>query len=311
MRISDNMRYGGFVPAYQSLLSQQINVQQQISSGTRIQKLSDDPNAALQAQAHTQHIDALDQNNTNIGEANDWSLTTDTVLTQGLDILQRARDLAVQAGDGTMGATQRQQMIPEINNLLQGLVDMGSQSHLGNTVLSGNKTGTNAFSTTVDALNQITAVTYNGDGGSRSIEVEPGRVTAYNVLGSNENGGSYGALRDTTAGVDAFQTLIDLRNNINANNVPAISNTSLADLDKSINHLLQGMTINGSTQNRLTTAQTINTSTIGVETDARSKLQDTDLASAAIQLAQLQTTYQASLKTGANLMQTSLLDYLR
>jgi len=310
MRITDQIRYQGFVPQYQKLLSQIVDLQGQVASGQRITNISDDVAGAARAQGYNQLLSNLNQDGRNVDESTAWSQDTENVLNQATQLIQRARELAVQASDPTISSAARNGFTQEVDQLISSMVDLGTTSHRGHTLLAGDKTGAPSFTANYTA-GQITSVTYNGDAGQRSVEITPGRTLDYNMLGSNENGGAFGAFRDTIKGVDVFNTLIQFRDNIQTGNLAAIGSSDIPALQTSLTHLTEGLALVGGTQTRMQNAVSLNEDLTQSTQNNLSKIQDTDVASAITDYTQLQTAYQAALNMGGKIMQTSLLDYVR
>ncbi len=76
-------------------------LQNQITSGSRINKPSDDPIGTAQALGLQESLDQSKQYGRNIDQANSWLNATDSALGSVTDALHRARELAVQAANGT------------------------------------------------------------------------------------------------------------------------------------------------------------------------------------------------------------------
>jgi len=299
----------GMVPAYNSLLARQIQLQNQIASGKRWDSADQDPvGVAIAQRLHTEDA-RLVQDLRNGAEATAFSQTTETAVMSAVDMLQRARELAVQANDPTKTPADRQAIAVEVEHLLGGLVDLGAMKHRGRAIFSGTKTLTNSFQAVTDMSGKITGVSYNGNGESFSTEFAPSQAIAYNMLGSNEAGGNFGLFRDTAAGVDVFQTLINFRDNLTSN--PAALDTDLQQISGALSHLTEGAARLGGMQARLAAAVSRHEEQRQVLSVTLSRLEDTDVAAAITELNQLQTAYQASLAVGARIGQMSLVNYLR
>lgn len=311
MRISEQMRFQHLVPGYQELQARQLEVQRQIASGSRIHKPSDDVRGTALAQGYRAVAAELEQNLRNLDEGLAWTDTTFVGLDRSLQSIQRVRELAVQAGDGTLSANDHATMAAEVEQLLKGLVDAGNTTIRGQRLFSGARTDVPAFTATTDALGRILSVAYNGDASQRKNEVAPGETAVFGMLGSNETGGDFGVFRDTAAGVDLFQSLIDLRGFLETSNTAAISGTSLPALDDAVGHLTLGLAKLGGVQGRMQASTTANEDHLEVTSASLSKVADTDLASAATQAVALDTAYKAALAVGARVSQISLLDYIR
>jgi flagellar hook-associated protein 3 FlgL len=311
MRISDQIRYGGFVPRYQELVARQIDVQRQISGGIKILRPSDNPGDAAGSNRLNSEIAGVEQNLRNIDQGNAWTGSTEVVLNNAVTAMQRASELATQAGDVTLSPENRNSIALEINGILETIVGLGSQAVNGCYLLSGAQTGQPAFTATRNAQGEITSVAYNGDGASRTIEIAPGRTIDLNLLGSNEAGGDFGIFRDVSSGTDIVASLIKMRDFLKANDSASVTGISLPEVRAGLAHLTLGLARLGGIEARLSDTGIINQDNLDSTRQQLSTISETDLAAAAIEANQLDVAYKAALATGSRVMQTSLLDYLR
>jgi len=215
----------------------------------------------------------------------------------------------VQANDATKSPTERNAIASEVDRLLKGLVDIGAQNYRGRFLFSGTQTDQQAFAATTDANGFITSVAYNGNDQSLQTEYTPGRTLDYNMLGSNENGGQFGMLRDVNANIDVFQTMIDLRDTL-TNSTSGVGN-AIGELEASLSHLSVAAVRVGSVQNRLEATELLHEDQREVIGTALGKMVETDYAEAATRLAQLNRAYEAALQVGSRVGELSLLNYLR
>src|SRR5260370_26634945 len=96
---------------------------QQITSGSRITKPSDDPIGAAQTLSLQESLDQSTQYGRNIDQGNSWLNSTDSALNSVTDAVQRARELTVQAANGTLTATDLGTIQSEITHLQQHVLD--------------------------------------------------------------------------------------------------------------------------------------------------------------------------------------------
>ncbi len=108
-----------------------------------------------------------------------------------------------------------------------------------------------------------------------------------------------------------FTTLIDLRDNLLRNDSKAISEVSIAKIDEDLKRVLDLHAEVGSKTNRVDAArekqQNINLNLKKM----LSSVENIDMAEAIIRMTELETAYQAALQTGAKVLQTTLMDFLR
>ena len=188
MRISTSQI---FQRATNALLDQQAQVsktQLQLSTGKQIVTPSDNPTASVQILQLQQSIDVKNTYQTNIGFAQSSLGAEDSALSSGTDLLQRIRELAVQANNGTVSATDLHSISQEVQQDLNGFLGLAnSRDGNGNYLFSGNSTGTKPFSQNVGVFS------YAGDQGQRTIQIGENRKVAisdsgYDVFQKIKNG---------------------------------------------------------------------------------------------------------------------------
>src|SRR5437764_9886539 len=95
------------------------DLQSKITSGSRITKPSDDPIGAARALSFQEGVEQTGQYLNNIDQATSWLNTTDSTLGSVTEMLHRARELAVQAANGTMTPTDLSMIQSEVTQLQQ------------------------------------------------------------------------------------------------------------------------------------------------------------------------------------------------
>ena len=111
--------------------------QMQLSSGKRIQTAADDPTGMAQVNQLNMELSASQQyvSNGNLATAN-LNLETQA-LTDATNLLQSARDLAVEANNASLSTTQRQDIATQLNQQLQQLVAIGNRTDSNGNYLFG------------------------------------------------------------------------------------------------------------------------------------------------------------------------------
>ena len=111
--------------------------QMQLSSGKRIQTAADDPTGMAQVNQLNMELSASQQyvTNGNLATAN-LNLETQA-LTDATNLLQSARDLAVEANNASLSVTQRQDIATQLNQQLQQLVAIGNRTDSNGNYLFG------------------------------------------------------------------------------------------------------------------------------------------------------------------------------
>lgn len=180
MRISTSQQQLQTVQAMLEQQSRLARTQQQIASGQRILVPSDDPTGAKQM---------LDLGAT-IATAGQYQRTADVAearlgaegnaLQSTTSLLQRVRELAVQANNDTLSAPDRKAIALEVRERLSELVGIAnSQDANGEFLFGGYRATTQPFSVAPDG-----AVVYAGDQGQRQLQIGADRRIAVGDSGA-------------------------------------------------------------------------------------------------------------------------------
>lgn len=210
--------------AFQLQKSQQalFDASSKLTSGKRINSAKDDPAGLAMANLLTSQIR---DNNQSIRNANDGiSLTqvADGALSGANDVLQRIRELAVQAGNGTLNDANRDNIQEEINQLTDHLTDIGENTKFNGINVFENKSSLNiqvGFNQSISLeMGGFTANSLTSGLNRASGDLESGRVDAtaagVNAGSISINGVDLGALSASTAGQADIKA--DLVNQISA-----------------------------------------------------------------------------------------------
>jgi flagellar hook-associated protein 3 FlgL len=114
--------------------------EQQMSSGKKIQKASENPIIASRALKFRTTISQIGQYKTNTEDAMSWLEVTEQSISNTTDILKRVRDLSVQGASDTLTTMNRDSIISELIELKEQLVNEGNVSYAGRYMFTGFQT---------------------------------------------------------------------------------------------------------------------------------------------------------------------------
>lgn len=275
-------------------LSDYAATQNQLASGKRMTRSSDDPvgmNRALELRAS---LRAREQEGRNGADGKMWMDLADSKLQDVVGQLQRVRELAVR-GATYLGDQEREAIALEISQLREDIVALANGQHQGRGLFSGFSGG--------DAVQKIAGTwTYVGDAGQINRRVGENEMVTINVTADVAFG--------FTAGKDVFTVLDDLETALYADDTAGIE-TAISDVDGSLESVLGGLGIIGARANQIETAIARNADDIITLTQQLSSLEDVDIAEAVMELQLQETAYEAALAAFARSSQTSLVDFLR
>jgi flagellar hook-associated protein 3 FlgL len=301
-RVTNNMMARALLGDVTSLTARIARTQESISSGRQITAPSDDPLGTQRALGLRGAIEGAQQQQRNIDEATGWLQTTDDALGDISNIINRAKELTVQGASDSLGAQQREAIALEIDQLISAAKDSGNATFQGSYVFGGTKT-------TNPPYTAATGDAYQGDGGTIGRTIGPGVSVAVNtrasdVLGSGQGSGD-GKLLATLKNIADH-----LRSTVPADR-DTLRNGDLAALNGNQDALNATRATVGAVQARLDSAKSRLADVETTTTTLLSQTEDTDLAKAILDLTNQQNTYQAALRSGASIIQPSLLDFLR
>lgn len=279
----------------------------EMSSQRKLLRPSDDPVGAQRAVLTRTELSSIDQYQKNISQARGFLETTDDALTEMANLLHRARELTVQGANDATGPDGRQALALEIDQLASAIKQAANASFGGVHVFGGTRTGSPPYDTTsvppVDA--------YGGDDGIIAREIGPGISVQINAL---VNDGTPPLIGQGVPGdggmLDTLRRISEhLRGGTPADG-NALRDDDLAAIERNLEKLNDVRANIGATVNRLEAAESRLAAAETSATKLLSETEDVDIAEASLELSTARTVYEAALKSGALIIQRSLLDFL-
>jgi flagellar hook-associated protein 3 FlgL len=306
MRITTSMVQRNVLSDLSSLQSSLAKTQAKAASQKEITRPSDNPFATSQAMGIRSNIGANEQYIRNIEDAQGWMDTTESSLDSITQYIHGAQQLLVQGSTDTADATSRKAIAAELDQIIQGIKESANATHGDKFVGSGTATSTAPYKLGADD-------TYQGDqaGLDPAIagvvrEIGPGVTMSINSV-SDELLGSGQAAADGKL----LNVLRDISDHLKANDGPALRGGDNTKLQAQLDAVLGVRSRNGAQTNRLESANTRIDQINGTLTDQLSKTEDADIAKTMIEFNSQSAAYQAALRAGANIVQVSLMDFLR
>jgi flagellar hook-associated protein 3 FlgL len=180
MRVSSYGSYQRGLALMQSLQAMLDRTQKQIATGKRILTPSDDPIASSRTLDMRESLSRIDQFERNINIAT-INLQEEEAALKGVDdVLQRVRELALQANNSTQSGETRDLIAIEMREHLDHLVQLANQQDgQGNYIFSGN------LESTIAVTRSGGTFTYNGDQGQREVQIGEQRRVAVGDSGDD------------------------------------------------------------------------------------------------------------------------------
>ena len=276
-------------------------IQEKLSSGKQINRPSDDPSGTrkvLGLRAEELQVQQfLDNTETAKEQINYTSNTLESIQ----ELFLKVKNLAIQAGNDTLGQSDRNIIANELEELLESVLQNANTDNNGRYIFSGTKTHTSAFTATRDSNGNILSVSYNGNNEEIKYQIGPDTFIQINLPGGK-------LFQDNKA----FSTLISLRDALKASTFDSTAFSNLRNtFDTTTNALSAEITKLGAKANRLEmTTNSLENSQTALK-ELISYTEDADVASLIVDLQHQENVLQSSLKTGAMVIQQTLLDFLR
>lgn len=304
MRISTSMIFDAGVSSMNKQSASLLHIQQQIASGRRILTPADDPVGAARVLEVIQSRDILTQYTINQDSAMSALGLAEGQLESATEILQRVRELTIQAGGPSLTASSRQAIAVELRARYDNLMGIANAADgQGQFQFSGYQGSTKPFSGTADDLIAGAEITYAGDDGQRRIQVSATRLLEVSDSGSD-------VFMRTGNGESVFKTMATLIGQLELNDTTGLT-TAITKIDQAGDNILRVRAALGSRMNEVESLGYLNQDLSLQYDQTLSKLQDLDYAKAISDLTLKQNQLQAAQESFSKISQLSLFDYLR
>jgi flagellar hook-associated protein 3 FlgL len=185
MRISTAWLFSSGAATISRKQAEMAKSQEQLSSGKRVLTPSDDPIAASNALTAEQSRALAEQYLRNQGMAQSSLGLAESALGQVGDVLQQARTLVVSAGNGSLGPKDRASLAQELRGTLETLLSLANTGDgAGGFLFSGYQDSVQPF------VHGASGIAYQGDQGSRTLQVGAQRFLQVSASGSDVFEGS-------------------------------------------------------------------------------------------------------------------------
>ena len=285
---------------------------QRLSSGLRINSSKDDAAGLQIADRLTSQINGLNQGNRNANDGIALAQTIEGALDETTNMLQRIRTLAVQAANGTNTEKDRKALQEEVDSLCQEITRIGYKTTFaGAHVLMSqgakntangapgaagakdldtlkNANGQYYFQVGANSQDMITLQMKNGfhmKGIMSMLGLQPNTVEQSDKMSKAGENGKTGLYMSAANKWSALRWVIA---------TPSCAQVTLKNIDSFIEKIDSQRAALGAVQNRMESTIRNQSSIAENESDARSRIRDTDFASETAALTQNQIIQQAS-----------------
>ena len=307
MRITTSMVQRNVLSDLNSLTYSLSKTQSKAASQREITRPSDDPYGTAQAMGMRSSIGANEQFIRNNQDSQAWMDSTESALDSITGSVHDVQALLIQGATDSADATSRLAIAQQIDQIIQGVKESANATMNGKFIMSGTATSVAPYKQGDDDAYQGNLAGLDPTVPGIVREIGPGvsmtiNSVAKEILGDGRANPTDGKL---------LNVLRDISDHLKANDGPALRGGDNTRLQGQLDSLLNVRARNGAQSNRLESANTRLDQINGALTEQLSNTEDADIAKTMIEFNQQNAAYQAALRAGANIVQSSLMDFLR
>lgn len=292
MRVTQGMLTNNMLRNLMNSNDKMGNYMEQLSTGKKINRPSDDPVVAMKGMGYRTELVKVEQYQRNTNEVHNWMDNSDAALDKATSAMQRIRELAVQASNGTYSDKELSNIGEEVEQLKEHLVDIANTNVNDKYIFNGTMTDT--------APINLESGEINFDDKAVTIEVSSGTALKANVNGEDVFGGDPGVFKT----IDNFIAKLNGDSNENID-------TSIEELDTGIDNIINARADLGARMNRLELVENRLSEQEVTATKTMSNNEDIDYAETIMNLITQESLHRAALSAGSRIIQPSLVDFLR
>lgn len=299
LRVTSNMMSNQVLRNLNRNLNKMADLQNQQSTGRKLNKPSDDPVGVTYALRYRSELSANDQYGRNVDTALGWLDTTDSVMSQAEDVMNRLKELTVQASNGTNPQSALDSIKSEILELKKQLGDLGNTQINGKYIFNGQTYNIKPY----DSSNPDSFAGVETDPGAVEYTVGQGVTFQINTAGNDFFGGKNGT--------DNVFNIIDKLSVAMKNSRFDDISKEIPNIESRLNTMVSVHAETGARTNRVELMQNRLSNENYSLTQLQSKTEDADIAEVMIQTNIQSNIYQASLSVGAKIISPTLVDFIR
>lgn len=277
-------------------------INEQAQTGKRFTKTSDDPVAAVKSLQYSTALFRNEQYKNNLNEAQNWIDTSETSVTEIIDIMSNIRDKVLDAANGTKQPEDLAAIGVEIGQMKNQIIDAMNTQMLGKFVFNGTNTNVKPVVENADGTYTFNFENYT-DANAVQANISDG-------ITLNVNSNPISAFGGQANGQNVIEMLTDLENSLKIGTF-ANSDDALGSIDQFKEVMSAERSDLGARSNRVDLVGSRLTSQYQVLKNAKSDNEDVESEKAILDLLQQETVNRAALATTAKVIQPSLVDFLR
>ena len=293
MRVSTNYQFESMRSKMDVAGDNYRLAQQRVSSGKRINSLSDDPRGLGDVLNMRGVKASIEQYKANLDRAKGWLNTSESSLSEVGTLLNRANSIAISGASATTSTDARKAMAAEVQTIRDQVLSLAnSKGPTGGYLFAGTATDKQPFNITT------TGIAYQGNSGTMKVEASASDSITINADAQQ---------LFTTL----YTTLDQLKSNLEGGSSATISDVSIKAVQDGISQLNNLRGDIGTRGKSVESFQNDHSRRIEELTSGISNIEDVDLSQAIMEYKSAETAYTASLQVMSQGFGLSLLNYLK
>ncbi len=293
MRVTDTMLYRTVKRSMQKTAQRVMEKQEQLSSGKRINRPSDDPMGSMRSQQLYSNISRIDQYDRNNMFAKLWIGETETALEQAKDIIVRLKELAVAQSSDSYNAEARSIAAEEAEELRDHLLSIANSKAGNRSLFAGHQTNQAAF---------LPNGTYSGDTGEIYVNIDDDVEVQLNLNGQETF--------ESAAGKNLFESVDDFITALQTNDRLTISTQVLDELDHSFGVLRKKTAEVGARTNSLDLAKRSGSALRVGKKEQLGNVEEVDIFETVTEMEGARNAFRAALLNARDIGKLSLANFL-
>lgn len=302
MRVTQSMLSNNMLRNLSSSYNKMGKLQEQLSSGKKVNRPSDDPVVVMKGMGYRMQVDKVATYQKNLGEVNNWLDSSDDALDGVGQALHRARELVTNAANtGTMTPEDREKIKIELEQLQQQIQDLANTKVGDKYIFSGTMTDKPLYDEANGGFPQL----------STDLTNPAATLTAYEK-GIEIEVFDGVSLKVNTAAGEMFKKINDLFEDISQIGADGEGfSDAILTIDNLMNDVLTARADIGARSNRAELMNNRLEMQEGAAKKQQSENEDIDYEKVITEMITHESIHRAALSVGARIIQPSLVDFLR
>lgn len=296
MRVTNAMYTKNWLKNLERTTERMQRNEMMVSSGKSLLNLHDNPTGLSQSISIKEQITKQEEYLRAIDDGTAWLNTTEAALASVSDLLAEAQELAQVGANGPVSRNEIKDLAQHMDLIIDQMVDLANSKHADKYLFSGQQTKITPFER--DGVSPD-GVKYNGDTNSISREIHADSNIDINISGEE-------AFQTSKV----FESLATLKKAFDSGDQKAIAD-AIAPIEEAFENAVSLRATVGYKMNRLQSVSEQHEMQKFHLESILGDIEGADIAETITNLKKEETAYQAALMVGSNMMQMSLLDFLR